>query len=113
MNFVRGGHSHTQILEDAMTTFRSVGAVAALVTITAMPVLAQEVISDPGNCAFFYPYANCQNLGPGNPYTNGGYWQSGYAVTYPHQGWHSASSPRTLAPAARVDCSFERKLGCL
>ena len=101
-----------------MTTFRFVGAVAALVTITATPVLAQEVISDPGNCAFFYPYANCQNLGPGNPFTNGGYWQSGYwqngyAVAYPHRGWASASSPRTLAPAARVDCSFERKLGCM
>ena len=31
----------------------------------------------------FYPNANCQNLGPGNPYTDGGYrdnWPNGYAM---------------------------------
>jgi hypothetical protein len=30
---------------------------------------AQEVIYNPGYCAQFYPYANCQNKGPNNPYT--------------------------------------------
>ena len=42
---------------------------------------AQEVISNPGRCAQFYPNANCQNLGPGNPYTDsyqGGQWDSSY-----------------------------------
>jgi len=39
----------------------------------ATPALAQAVIEDPGYCAQFDPRANCQNLGPGNPYTNGGY----------------------------------------
>ncbi|HWX57675.1 hypothetical protein [Bradyrhizobium sp.] len=34
---------------------------------TPRPTAAQEVVAEPGNCAFFYPYANCQNKGPGNP----------------------------------------------
>ena len=34
------------------------------------PAAAQAVVSEPGYCAFFYPYANCQNKGPGNPYTD-------------------------------------------
>ena len=35
--------------------------------------MAQEVIRDPGYCAQYYPNANCQNYGPGNPYRNGYY----------------------------------------
>ena len=35
------------------------------------PAMAQEVIYNPGYCAQFYPNANCQNKGPGNPYTDG------------------------------------------
>ena len=35
--------------------------------------MAQQVISEPGYCAFFYPNANCQNKGPGNPYTDPNY----------------------------------------
>jgi hypothetical protein len=34
-----------------------------------MPATAQEVISNPGYCAQFYPNANCQNKGANNPYT--------------------------------------------
>jgi hypothetical protein len=34
------------------------------------------VISEPGYCAFFYPNANCQNKGPGNPYTDPNYRRS-------------------------------------
>ena len=56
-----------------MSTFKLVGAVAVLSTIIATPVPAQHVISEPGYCAFFYPYANCQNKGPGNPYTDPNY----------------------------------------
>jgi hypothetical protein len=52
-----------------MSIFRLLGAVAVLSTALATPVLAQQVISEPGYCAFFYPNANCQNKGPGNPYT--------------------------------------------
>ena len=53
-----------------MSHFRLLGAVAILATAMASPVLAQAVISEPGYCAFFYPNANCQNKGPGNPYTD-------------------------------------------
>ena len=55
-----------------MAIYRLLGAATALALISApgMPAaLAQQVISEPGYCAFFYPNANCQNKGPGNPYT--------------------------------------------
>jgi hypothetical protein len=68
--------------------FALIGAAAAAAAF-ATPALAQPVISDPGYCAQFYPDANCQNLGPGNPYTDGGYfrdndWQNGNAMMAPH-----------------------------
>ena len=59
-----------------MSIYRLVGAAAlAAITAAAMtpamtPAMAQQVISEPGYCAFFYPNANCQNKGPGNPYTD-------------------------------------------
>ena len=61
-------------------------AVVILASALASPVMAQQVITDPGYCAQFYPNANCQNKGPGNPYT-GDYqlqnaWGSGYGSTY-------------------------------
>src|SRR6195952_5643623 len=52
-----------------MTNLRLLGAAAILSTALAGPALAQQVISNPGYCAQFYPNANCQNKGPGNPYT--------------------------------------------
>ena len=73
-----------------MSTFKLLGAAAILSAAMAMPALAQQVISEPGYCAFFYPYANCQNKGPGNPYTDSNYqrgviqneraWSSGETV---------------------------------
>jgi hypothetical protein len=53
-------------------------AIAAILSFASVPAMAQQVISEPGYCAFFYPNANCQNKGPGNPYTGGGNYQSGY-----------------------------------
>ena len=53
-----------------MTKFGLLGAAAvALSTTLASPVMAQQVIYNPGYCAQFYPDANCQNKGPNNPYT--------------------------------------------
>jgi len=43
---------------------------AVLLSVAATPAGAQAVITNPGWCAQFYPNANCQNLGPGNPYTS-------------------------------------------
>jgi hypothetical protein len=78
---------HYQETKMKFTLIGGVMAAAAFVT----PALAQPVIEDPGYCAQFYPNANCQNLGPGNPYTDGGYypnnWQNGYA-RMAHHSWH-------------------------
>ena len=73
-----------------MSAFKLLSAVAALSTAIATPASAQPVISEPGYCAFFYPNANCQNKGPGNPYTDPNYqrgavqqdrsWSSGETV---------------------------------
>src|SRR5260370_7606019 len=54
-------------------TFRFFGAVTILSTALATPVLAQQAMSDPAYCAFFYPNANCQNKGPGNPHSHPNY----------------------------------------
>jgi hypothetical protein len=81
------------------------GALALLLGLFATPVLAQAVVQEPGYCAFFYPNANCQNKGPGNPYGNypqpsahGNEWSRGEAVGVapkrPRTHRHSASAMR-------------------
>ena len=55
-----------------MSTLKILATVAVLSALTG-PATAQQVISEPGYCAFFYPNANCQNKGPGNPYTDPNY----------------------------------------
>ena len=87
-----------------MSHFRLLGAVAILATAMASPVLAQAVISEPGYCAQFYPNANCQNKGYGNPYTGfSGYYQRGmdpgmYAST--GGGSSACSQQRSYDPAS-------------
>lgn len=57
-----------------MKKFALFGAAAVVLSSAlAGPVMAQPVISDPAKWAAIYPNANCQNLGPGNPYTGNGY----------------------------------------
>jgi hypothetical protein len=82
-----------------MTKLKLLGA-AALVASSALasPVMAQQVITNPGRCAQFYPNANCQNLGPGNPYT-GDYqarapyqWQNDTRNGWHDPAWHAAST---------------------
>jgi hypothetical protein len=54
--------------------------------------MAQEVVSNPGYCAQFYPNANCQNKGPGNPYT-GSYQRQVYsdqAYRYRDRTWQNS-----------------------
>jgi len=51
-------------------------AAAAVLSVLTVPATAQQVISEPGYCAFFYPNANCQNKGSGNPYTDPNYRRS-------------------------------------
>ena len=70
-----------------MSTLKLIVAAAILSVLGAAPALAQAVISEPGYCAFFYPNANCQNKGPGNPYT--GSYQRHLAYGAPYRGhWH-------------------------
>jgi hypothetical protein len=70
--------------------FTLIGAAAVATATFVTPALAQAVISEPGYCAQFYPNANCQNLGPGNPYTSGGYndWQDDNAMMRHHLPHH-------------------------
>jgi hypothetical protein len=56
---------------DQIFTVRRSFLVAFLATAFAGPALAQAVVCDPGYCAQFYPNANCQNYGPGNPLNAG------------------------------------------
>jgi hypothetical protein len=69
--------------QETKMKYALIGVAAVIAAASVTPALAQAVIEDPGYCAQFYPNANCQNLGPGNPYTDGGYyrnaWQNGHA----------------------------------
>ena len=58
-------------------------ALLALAFVT--PASAQAVVEDPGYCAQFYPNANCQNYGPGNPLYPG-YYPNSYAAVAPGPG---------------------------
>jgi hypothetical protein len=63
--------AHETNRSNAMSNLKIFGAVAAVLSgAIVTPVSAQAVIQEPGYCAFFYPNANCQNKGPGNPYGN-------------------------------------------
>ena len=48
------------------------------------PAAAQHVITNPGWCAQFYPNANCQNYGRGNPYTSYGWRRAGHRHHWGH-----------------------------
>jgi hypothetical protein len=76
-----------------MSTYKLLGVMAVLSVAIATPVTAQQVISEPGYCAFFYPNANCQNKGPVNPYTDPNFHRN--------QGAQSWSSGETLGMAAK------------
>src|SRR4029077_19657705 len=57
----------------------------------ASPAMAQQVIYNPGYCAQFYPNANCQNLGPENPYT-GSYQRQTYYRQNSYNRWDDRDS---------------------
>jgi hypothetical protein len=66
-----------------------IAAATLIAALYATPALAQAVIDNPGMCEQLYPDANCYDLGPGNPYTGGGYrkgWQARKASSEPE--WH-------------------------
>ena len=92
-----------------MTKIKILGAVAILASALASPALAQAVVTNPGKCAQFYPNANCQNYGPGSPYTGSyqrqerqayrqnGDWQNSYNRSDDR---HSGFWPADVAAAA-------------
>jgi len=75
-----------------MSIIKLCSAVVILASVSAMPAQAQQVMSEPGYCAFFYPNANCMNKGPGNPYTDANYRRNG--------GLSSGQSPNATASPA-------------
>jgi hypothetical protein len=78
--------------QEPMMKFALISAAAIAAAAFATPALAQPVVEDPGYCAQFYPNANCQNYGPGNPYTDPNYrsdWRNGNAsMEYPRHRRH-------------------------
>ena len=100
-----------------MSYFKLLAAAAILATAIASPVTAQQVISEPGYCAQFYPNANCQNKGYGNPYTgSSGYYQRGMDPAYAsnmgggsppcaqHRSYDPASGTYTGRNGRRISC---------
>ena len=65
-----------------MTKLGLLGTAAILSSALAGPAMAQQAIDNPGRCAAAFPNANCQNLGPGNPYTGNGHQRR---VAYRHR----------------------------
>jgi hypothetical protein len=96
--------AHQPIWRNAMSTFRLLGAAVLLSTVIATPVLAQQVISEPGYCAFFYPNANCQNKGPGNPYTDPNYQRSRDSAA-----WSAAETAGVAGARTRTHRSSTRR----
>jgi hypothetical protein len=79
--------------------FVSIGAALVAIAALATPAAAQRVVTNPGYCAQFYPNANCQNYGPGNPYTGsyqGGNWEQGYARMGRHHRMHNMRHHRRM-----------------
>jgi hypothetical protein len=75
-------------------------AVVASAALATPAAVAQRVVTNPGYCAQFYPNANCQNYGPGNPYT--GSYQAGlrggesYAGMRHHRSWRHGRPHRRM-----------------
>ena len=55
-----------------MTKIKLLGAAAVAATMLTSSAMAQAVVGNPGRCEAQFPNANCQNFGPGNPYTSYG-----------------------------------------
>lgn len=76
------------------------GAVAIAASTLAGPAMAQAVVNNPGRCSAQFPNANCQNLGPGNPYTDSGYRHRRAAYRQSNRDWsrtHTGFWPTDVA----------------
>jgi hypothetical protein len=71
------------MMEAQMKKIMTLSATALLIgALTGGAALAQEVIPNPGKCAQYYPNANCENYGPGNPYRGPQSYQQGWRNGY-------------------------------
>ena len=77
-----------------MSTLKLFAAAILAASVVATPVLAQAVMSEPGYCAQFYPTANCNNDGPGNPYTDPNWRRDG-------GGWGGFQAPNSTVGVVR------------
>ena len=75
--------------------FALIGAAAVAAAAFSAPALAQAVIENPGRCVQFYPDANCQNLGPGNPYNDGGYFRDRATRTFQPDEYRYHGGPKS------------------
>jgi hypothetical protein len=60
-----------------MSIVRAFGTALVISAASTATAAAQQAMSEPAYCAFFYPNANCQDKGPGNPYTDPNYRRNG------------------------------------
>ena len=88
-----------------MSMVRIFGIAIVLAAASAAPAPAQQVMSEPAYCAFFYPSANCQNKGPGNPYTDPNYRRNGGLSS----GQWSGANAGAAAEPKRVRRSYARQ----
>lgn len=65
------------------------GATAIAATMLAGSAMAQAVVTNPGRCSAQFPNANCQNLGPGNPYTDSGYRHRRVSYRQTNRDWNN------------------------
>jgi hypothetical protein len=75
--------------------FNLVGAVAIAATAFSTHVLPQADIEELGYCAQFYVNANCQNVGPANPYADGVYYHNDPAQTTEPNAHHYHGGPKS------------------
>ena len=76
-----------------MPIVRSFAAAVVLSALSTTAAPAQQAMSEPAYCAQFYPNANCQNKGPGNPYTDPNYRRNGPWGTGQLQGTTDSPAP--------------------
>jgi hypothetical protein len=78
-----------------MSPLKLFAAAILAASVYATPVLAQgAVVCEPGYCAQFYPNANCQNEGPGNPFTDPNWRSHG-------GGWGAVQVPNSTVGVVR------------
>jgi len=83
-----------------MPQFKLLGAALILAAATTTPLLAQEVVYEPGYCAQYYPNSNCQNIGPGNPLYSGHQRAGAPAVQASAGGPSACAQYRSYDPAS-------------